>query len=277
VRFFRGMKRSASDLAGMPAPVPAAVRRRAGGGSVPLALVLLAATVVVTVALGRWQLGRADEKAATLAALEAGRTLPPLALGPGRAGEDLIPWRSAQASGHWLADRTVLLDNRMADGRPGFWVVTPLAFDGEGRQAVAVLRGWLPRPVPDAPVTVRTPTGPVTVRGELVPRVPRLFELPALSGRKRDELASSLPGWPGAPPRVQNLELDAYAKATGVALLPAVLEQTGDAPDGLVRDWAGPPTNIDTHRGYALQWFSFAAIAAIAFGVILVRVLRPKR
>ena len=108
MRFFRGMKRSASDLAGMPAPVPAAVRRRAGGGSVPLALVLLAATVVVTVALGRWQLGRADEKAATLAALEAGRTLPPLALGPGRAGEDLIPWRSAQASGHWLADRTVL-------------------------------------------------------------------------------------------------------------------------------------------------------------------------
>jgi len=251
--------------------------RRPHGRATALALVLLAAAMAATVALGRWQLGRAHEKEATLAALEAGRALPPLVLGPDRKGGDLVPWRSAEASGHWLADRTVLLDNRMANGRPGFWVVTPLAFDDSGRQAVAVLRGWLPRPVPDGPVSVRTPSGAVTVRGDLVPRVPRLFELPALSGRKRDEFSASLPGWPGAPPRLQNLELDTYAKAADVALLPAVLEQTGDAPDGLVRDWAGPTTNSDTHRGYALQWFSFAAIAAIAFGVILVRTFRSKR
>lgn len=259
--------------------------RRSAGGRPPssrgratlLALVLLAAVAVVTVMLGRWQLDRAQEKEAALAALEAGRALPPLTLDPGRRGEELAPWRSAEASGHWLADRTVLLDNRMANGRPGFWVVTPLAFDAAGHQAVAVLRGWLPRPVPDGPVSVPTPVGTVTVRGQLVSRVPRLFELPALSGSKREGLSAGPSGWPGELPRLQNLELDAYAKAAGVELLPMVLEQTGDAPDHLVRDWAGPSTNVETHRGYALQWFSFAAIAAIAIGVILVRTFRSKR
>lgn len=254
-----------------------AVARRLGRRKSWLALVLLAATVAATVSLGRWQLDRAAEKRAVLAQVEAGRQLPPLRLAPSLTGDELVPWRPAQASGHWLADRTVLLENRMSGGRPGFWVVTPLALDqGGSAGAVAVLRGWLPRPMPDGPVAVETPSGPVTVRGVLVPHIPRLLDLGALGGHP-ERLSPEWPGEAGEPPRVQNLELEPYAQAAGLALLPAVLEQTEAAGDGLVRDWAGPPTNIDTHRGYALQWFSFAAIAAIAFGVLLVRTLRSTR
>ncbi|VCU69341.1 SURF1 family protein [Pigmentiphaga humi] len=251
---------------------PAAGPHRSG--RVWVALALLAATVGVTGMLGRWQLHRAQEKLATLAELEAGRALPPLVLDAATPPAELRPWRPAMVRGRWLADRTVLLENRMSAGRPGFWVVTPLAV--EQGAAVAVLRGWLPRPVPDGPVRVQTPPGPVEVSGVLLARVPRLLDLGALSGRPQ---AWPEP-WPqadGAPPRMQNLDTGAYGQAAGLALLPAVLEQTGAQADGLLREWAGPPVNVDTHRGYALQWFSFAAIAAIAFGVLLVRHFRSTR
>ncbi|MDX3907968.1 MAG: SURF1 family protein [Pigmentiphaga sp.] len=251
---------------------PAGLTPRPRRHKIGVALVLLALTVAATVALGRWQLQRAEEKRGILASVEAGRQLAPLQLTAGLDRAELVPWRPAAATGRWLAERTVLLENRMAQGRPGFWVVTPLALE-RGGGAVAVLRGWVPRPVPDAPVMVDTPTGPVTVRGELIPQIPRLLDLGALGGHP-EALPRPWPGPGSPPPRMQNLDLPSYGEAAGVGLLPVVLEQTGDAPDGLVREWAGPPTNVDTHRGYALQWFSFAAIAAIAFGVLLVRSLR---
>jgi len=244
---------------------------RAGRRKAWAALVLLAMAVAVTASLGRWQLNRAEEKQALLEQEEAGRQMPPLRLSSASSPADLKPWRQAEASGHWLADRTVLLENRMSGSRPGFWVVTPLVLDSGA--AVAVLRGWLPRPMPDGPVAVETPAGEVTVRGVLLSQIPRLLDLARFGGRAQD-LPSEWPGSKGEPPRLQNLDLAAYGHAAGLALLPVVLEQTDAAPDGLGRDWAGPPANVDTHRGYALQWFSFAAIAAIAFGVVLVRTFR---
>ncbi|GAA4324857.1 SURF1 family protein [Pigmentiphaga soli] len=245
-----------------------------------LALVLLACTVAATIALGRWQLHRAQEKRDLMAAVEAGRSRPPLALDAGANPAALVPWRPAVAHGRWLADRTILLDNRSAAGRPGFWVVTPLLLAGTPSRgtAVAVLRGWLPRAFPDAPQNaIPAPGGELDVRGELLDHVPRLFELPSWLGGRAAQLPSRLPDPSGIVPRVQNLDLGVYSGATGLALLPAVLQQTGEAADGLLRDWPPPPSNVDTHLGYAMQWFSFAAIAAIAFGVILVRRFRPTR
>ena len=81
---------------------------------------------------------------------------------------------------------------------------------------------------------------------------------------------------------VQNLELAEFARASGLQLLPVVLAQThesialGGDPAGatpadttaggnasaLLREWPGPSLDSDQNRGYALQWFSFSAIAA---------------
>ncbi len=241
-----------------------------------LALVLLAVTVAVAVSLGRWQLGRAEQKRQIMAAVQEGRSLPALELRPTSVPSELTPWRPVLAHGRWLADKTVLLDNRAQDGRPGFWVVTPLALDhARPGQAVAVLRGWVPREfTAQAVAPITTPTGDVEVRGELISHVPRLFEL----GDGKSSALTALSDASGLnPPRVQNLDLAAYGLAAGLELMPVVLQQTGVTVDGLKREWAGPPSNIDTHRGYALQWFSFAAIAAIAFGVLLVRYFRSPR
>lgn len=230
------------------------------------ALILLALVVAATVSLGRWQLQRADERRAVAAAIEAGRVQPPLALSAGMAAEQLQPWRPARASGAWRHDLTVLLDNRNQDGRPGFWVATPLMLDAERGDAVLVLRGWLARPLGDTRMPdLPAPSGHLTVDGELATHVPRLFELNSDAGR--------LPaGWPqggnATPPRVQNLALPDLAAATGLHLVPAVLMQTGGNDDGLLREWPQPSIDADKNMGYALQWFGFATIAGIAWLVV---------
>jgi len=243
------------------------------------ALLLLGITVVILVSLGQWQLRRSDERRAILAAIEAGRNQAPLVLTPATPPEDMTAWRVAQASGTWLPEFSVLLDNRNHDGRPGYWLATPLLLDASSRRAVLVLRGWLPRVIQGQgqPQLPPTPEGVQLVEGELSVRVPRMFELWSLGGTEASTLPATLPTPGGAVPQVQNLPLDAYAKATGLALLPTVLSQGGNGDDGMVRDWPQPSVDFQQNTSYAVQWFAFGLIAAIAWLVVLGGAIRRMR
>jgi cytochrome oxidase assembly protein ShyY1 len=69
---------------------------------------------------------------------------------------------------------------------------------------------------------------------------------------------------------VQNVTADEVAAASGLALLPFIIEQggkngVGAADDGLVRDWPSPSQGADKHRGYAFQWYGLAVAAFIFF------------
>ncbi|HMN57744.1 MAG TPA: SURF1 family protein, partial [Ottowia sp.] len=112
-----------------------------------LAIALLG--MAVTAGLGRWQLARAAEKEAVLAAEQAAETLPPVdaqALLAARSAADVaaLAQRKVTLTGQWLGERTVYLDNRPMGQRSGFYVATPLRLDGGGAD-VLVLRGWVPR------------------------------------------------------------------------------------------------------------------------------------
>lgn len=226
--------------------------------------VLLSLVVALCVALGAWQLRRADERLAMAQRIQAGRAQPALMLEASTPDAELVAWRPARASGQWLDQYTVLLDNRNDKGRPGYWLATPLLLEGREPAAVLVLRGWLPRALggTDArPELPATPAGRHTIEGELASHVPRLFELWSLGSSAVGQLPDTLPA-AGGVPSLQNLELSDYARATGLRLLPVVLMQTRGA-DALVRDWPQPSVDYHQNRGYALQWFAFAAIAAI--------------
>ena len=243
------------------------------------ALILLAVAVGILASLGCWQLRRADERQAIHQAIESGRAMPPVELVADTPVEVMQPWRAARAQGVWRNDLTVLLDNRNLDGRPGLWVATPL--QREGADAVLVLRGWLPRPLGQAELAVPDgAAGAQQIVGELASRVPRLFELPTFGKGSAAALPAQWPSQQVPIPRVQNLDLAEFAKATGLALMPMVLMQTepsaGD-DDGLVRVWPQPSVDADQNIGYALQWFGFAAIAAIAWLVVAVRAWRRRR
>ena len=185
-----------------------------------------------------------------------------------------------------------------------------------GTAAVLVLRGWLPRDMRAVGTLPRIPVEPgeVAVRGELNTHVPRIFELWEWAGGSASRLPDTIPPPDGGIPVVQNLALAEYARASGLQLLPTVLAQTGHTimlepaetapmlPQGIAegaspaqagasppprhasdtalrREWPGPSLDSDQNRGYALQWFSFSAIAAIAALFVLRGLLRrpPQR
>jgi len=245
------------------------------------ALILLAVAATLLTRLGLWQLDRADERRAIAQAIEAGRRLPPLTLSTATPADALQPWRAAHVYGHWRNDFTVLIENRNLHGRSGFWVATPLQ-QADGA-AVLVLRGWLARSFEGQPVIPAGAPGVQHVTGELASHVPRLFELPNL--RLAPDATSNLShNWPAATadpaiPRVQNLPLATLANATGLHFIPTVLMQTaptGDGDDTLIRNWPQPSTDVDKNIGYALQWFAFATIAAVAWLAVLLRALRRR-
>jgi len=89
-----------------------------------IAALLLA---LLTARLGLWQLSRADEKLALLQAVQTQTALP--ALHAQELTDKPLLWqeihRAVELQGHWLADKTIYLDNRVHHGQSGFWVMTP--------------------------------------------------------------------------------------------------------------------------------------------------------
>ena len=211
----------------------------------------MVALVALTVGLGNWQRHRAEEKETLAGQAAAAAAAPPVeltgALTEGEAAALL--YREVRATGEYDAAHQVLIDNRVHAGRAGFHVVAPLRLAAGGR-FVLVDRGWIAQSArrTELPV-VPPPAGTLTVSGR-ASLPPRYFEL------TRTSPAGAL--W-------QNLDIARIAAATGLDLLPFVIEQddAGAPRDGLVRDWPPPDFGIERHRSYMLQWYSFAALALV--------------
>jgi surfeit locus 1 family protein len=190
-------------------------------------LALAAAGCAAFIALGQWQAGRADEKRAAAAAVE--RIL---------------------VHGEFVAQHTVLLDNKLRRGKPGYEVVTPLRL-ADGIH-VLVNRGWIAAgPRRDDLPRIDTPAGRVRVEGIVRERLPRPLQV----------------GEPGRSRVRQGVELADFAAETGLVLQKFVIEQHSAMDDRLLREWVAPGTGVEKHASYSLQWYSLAALAA-ALGLI---------
>lgn len=228
------------------------------------------ALAALTARLGVWQLDRAAQKERLQTAIDTRRDLPALpaeALALSASQAEAQHHRRIELRGHWLPQHTVYLENRQMQGRPGFFVLTPLQLpDGS---AVVVQRGWLPRdPVDRTRVRAPVPAdGEVALGGRIAPPPARLYDFEGgASGAIR-----------------QNLDLPAYASETGLRLrplsvlelAPAVAAPAAGSGDGLVRDWPAPAADVHKHYGYAFQWFSLSALTLILY--VWFQVLRPRR
>jgi surfeit locus 1 family protein len=231
------------------------------------AWVLLAALALalLTARLGVWQLDRAAQKQALQAAIEAQSTAPELpaaALPATQEEADRVRFRRITLRGEWLAEHTVYLDNRQMNGRPGYFVLTPLKLPGG--DAVLVQRGWLPRHAAErtriAPYD--TPRGEVVVEGRIAPWPSRLVSL----------------GAEASGPIRQNLDFAAYAAQTQRVLRPLSITELPRAAvpgDGLLRDWPMPAVDVAKHYGYAAQWFALSALTAGLY--VWFQLIRPRR
>lgn len=224
--------------------------------------VVTVALVVLGVMLGNWQTRRAEEKLAIAAKLLERGKAEPVVFGrdggvDGHVRVDgvhptSIEYRRVRVTGEWVSQWPLFLDNRPLNGRAGFILAMPFKIAGSDKH-VLVLRGWLPRDANDYArlPDYQTPNGTVTIEGVATLSAGHVMQLGGAGELK-----------PGM--RVQNLDVDSVAKASGLALAPFLVQQSGQG-EGLVREWPAPGTGVDKHRGYAFQWYALAAMAALFF------------
>ena len=229
--------------------------------------VFLVAVVVagITARLGAWQMDRAAQKEALQDAIDKRAGMAALSadeLAREQGQVEAQRHRTVSVEGAWLPAHTIYLDNRQMQGRPGFFVVTPLALtDGT---AVLVQRGWLPRDPLDrtriqAPVP---PEGTARVVGRIAGPPARLYEL----------------GGVDAGVIRQNVDMEAYGRERGIRLRPVSILQTqaqANEMPGLLREWTAPATGVHKHHGYAFQWFALSALTILLY--LWFQILRPWR
>ncbi len=196
---------------------------------------------------------RADEKEAIAQRIEQRSTMPAMKLDSASVSPQELEYRKILVAGEFLPQWTIYLDNRPHNGVAGFYVVMPMRI-AESDRHVLVVRGWAPRDPADRfrVPAVENSDGAVEIEGVARQRTGQLLQL-------------------GDPPPLQpgsivlNVDIEAFAKASGLTLLPIVIEQTSDTGDRLVRDWPQPSAGIEKHLGYAFQWYGLAATALIFY------------
>jgi surfeit locus 1 family protein len=218
-------------------------------------LALAAAACAAGIAFGSWQTRRAEEKRALGAEVDQALKAAPIEISTTPVENKNLLLKRVAARGEFVADRTLLLDNKIRHGRVGYEVITPFRLS---RSALHVLvnRGWVEAsPSRDVLPQVRTPAGETRVEGLALGHLPQALQLKENTrGRVR-----------------QNVDLGAFAADTGLALQPIVIEQRSDSGDGLLREWPRPDAGIERHQSYALQWYSLAALAVVLAVVLSFR------
>ena len=254
-------------------------------------VIALSGLLMVFLFAAQWQWGRAAEKDHLSSWLQVVAQKPAVTRAEELRAADL-EGRAAVFDGTWLHEYSVLLDNRALDGRPGLWLMTPLELPGGS--VVPVLRGWISRGRPgDSLPELKGLEREARVSGELIGRIPRVYELgedaPLVTvgvrslgedaqrlvleelPRRQNVDANDLRAWMGRP--VVDWTLQQSLPSDPSAQQAAVTDHASYAGH-LLHQWPARALDADKHRAYALQWISFAAIAVIALGVLLVRRVR---
>lgn len=218
-------------------------------------LFLLFALVVggVCIRLGFWQLDRLEERRAQNEAIRAGLAEASIPLDQAIDSGALNDYQRVSAEGTLDPEGEILLSPRSRDGQPGVHLVTPLLLS-DRESAILVERGWIPfdqRLLPERRRYVLR--GEVKISGFLKPGVeqPSILFLRGSPSEEGDKLQ-----W-------QTLDLAAIEDQLDYPILDCVLVQTEPIAAETPQPIPQPDLDLSEgpHLGYAIQWFSFAAIA----------------
>ena len=215
------------------------------------------------VRLGFWQLDRLHGRRYYNHLFEQGMAMPPQPVEPlvdGSAGTSLL-YRQAEATGTYDPAHEVILYGRENDEEPGNHVLTPLRLP-DGR-AIIVDRGWVPYAMNTPPVQgAPPPAGTVTDTGLLAPSEP--------GGSPQTAATTTF----------TVVDLAQIGRQLPYPILPYYLQLQHQTPAQIGSlPIAPPPPTLDEgpHKGYALQWFSFASIAGLGFLFLVVKEVRESR
>jgi len=199
------------------------------------------------VRLGFWQLARLRAKVQRNAVIAAQQRTRPVQFASLPPDTVAARYRRAVVTGAFDYEHELVVSGRTHQGSPGVELVTPLRVPGSDT-VVLVNRGWVYSPNAAAVDRGRwrerdsaTVTGYVELYAPDAPATTAATDPRIVRRLSRREVASRIP----AP------------------LAPYYLVATGDTASAHPVRREMPVLDEGSHRGYAIQWFAFAAIAIV--------------
>lgn len=195
------------------------------------------------IALGGWQLSRADQKTRLLEVWAERRADP--AMGTLQLLQEADPaYRRVHLYGQFDASHSLLLDNRQRDGHVGVELLQPF-HDQPSGQWLLVNRGWLPWPDRRVPVRFDTPDTALSLDAWVYVSPGAAFQLGT------DPQTGA---WPHLVTAIDAghlwLQLEREGFAHELRLEPG--------PASFRLEWPLVVLGPEKHLGYAVQWFALA-------------------
>ncbi len=222
------------------------------------ATLLVIAGTLVLVRLGIWQLDRLEQRRAFNAQVESSRSQSALDLNQELPENvDAMEWRSVQFTGEYDFENQITIRNQYYRDQYGYHILTPLLSNGT---AVLVDRGWIPAEGNSTPEDWRKydEAGEVKAIGQI-----RLGQSKPALGGVADPLpvdGSSLLIW-------NNADVTQIADQMPYPILPVYIQMNAEVSDTEPPIPFQPELELTEgpHFGYALQWFTFAAILCLGY------------
>ncbi len=220
------------------------------------------AVLPVLLALGFWQLDRADQKRTIHTEFlqhQADETIDLNSAHSLRVNKNEMMWRNVKASGQFKTSMQILLDNQVANSVAGYYVYTPFQLMNEYAW-VLVNRGWFTagndRNVsPDLGEVENTET-------EITGVAKDAQSTGILLGDEKIEQMSENVF------RAQRINFQEIEELVEHDLLPYIIRLHAGSANGYHRDWRLPGSGVEKHLGYAFQWFAMAAVLLIIYIVL---------
>ncbi len=232
-------------------------------GSFALCVVLAA----VFVKLGLWQLDRREQRLAVNATVAAAREAPPrpaaAALSTSAAPAERDEYTHVTAAGRYDRGHEYLVRGRSVGNRAGLLVLTPLVTTTG--TVLLVVRGFVPaspRGADVAPAVPAAPTGEVTVVGRV--------RGPEDGGDRTARVDGTT--------QIARIDVQPIARDLGRPVYRGYVEMVGQQPSTADAPTLVPAPNAQDqgpHLSYAVQWFLFAALTFVGFGILARRRAHP--
>ena len=206
------------------------------------------AAIPLLVSFGHWQTNKANQKQALQDIYDARATQVAVQIPREPLNPEEFRYRKVAVRGHFETGYQILLDNRVHNDQAGYHVITPFRIKNS-ELYVLVNRGWVPLGA-DRSVMPETPTPKemMEITGVAVLPPSKIYEL------KPQEVGI---GWQTV---WQNMDIKRYREAVPFRMQPVIVQLDNDSPAGFARAWTRPDNRIQTHRGYAFQWYGMAVM-----------------
>ncbi|MBN4075084.1 MAG: hypothetical protein COA71_01240 [SAR86 cluster bacterium] len=203
--------------------------------------------------LGFWQLEREQEKLTLQSLYESRQSAETVSLSSLNEDSDLqyVPVRFR---GNFDNEHSFLLDNKIYAGQVGFEVLTP--FYTNAGELVIVNRGWIAQnEYREILPQIDDLAGEVELQGSVYVPLGAQFMLGL------EEASNS---WPWV---IQSLDISNMITTLNADLnhFPYSVRLGAFQPGVYVRNWPVISTSPEKHRGYAVQWFSMAAVLLLLY------------